>query len=210
MIDFDNVQIKNAMNVAFLCCKNDLGIKLKPVYFKVGYKSEIGEIGANQYVTEGDGGGYPRIVVNILENVKLSKDGFVELSCNVIVADTYLRDEKGGSVEKSDVEGYGDLYEVAAKFWGYLHGMKHKKFGTDIPTRCFKMEGMMMENDGYKIADEILVVDAKFSMFVGKPKNWECQLKNWSDGSLPSFLNGKYDPNADKPFPSYDIEKYVK
>lgn len=206
MIDFNNVQIKNAMNVAFLCCMNDLG-GLRPNYFKVGYKSELGDTGKNVYVKDGDGGGYPRVMVNILETVKVNENN-VEVGINVICCNTYLRDEKGGSVERSEVEGYGELYGLCAKFWGYLNGMKHKKNGG-VSLNCFKLSDLVMENDGYKISEEILVVEGRFLLTVMKPKGWECMLKNWG-GNVPIFLDGKYNPESDMPFPLYDIEKYVK
>lgn len=205
MITYDNVQLKNAFNVAFLACKNDSELSLKPVYFKVGYKSEIGDMKDNLYVVDGDGGGYPRIVVSILERIRVND--FVEVDCEVLVANTYLRNEKGAYVDKSDVEGYGELYEIMAKNWAYLNGLKHTSRG--LKAKCFKMSDLSMENDGYKLGEEILVVEGKFSMTMNKPKEWECSLKNWGDVVMP-YLVGLYNPNSANPFPVYDIERYKR
>ncbi len=202
---FDNVQVKNAMNVAFLCVQNDPSVMKKPVYFKVGYKSDLQETEKNLYVQDGDGAGYPRILVNILEKVVLKNDGFVDLSVNIICASTYQRGENGINENISDVEGYNDMYQLCALFWAYLNGMKHGK--SNVKTHCFKMDNLSMENDGYKIVDEILMVEGSFNMSMLKPTNWDCELKNWGV-NVPTYLAGKYNPNSDNPFPNWDIEKF--
>jgi hypothetical protein len=208
MIPFDNVQVKNALNVAFLMLSNETGEGLIPNYFQIDYKSNLSNKRKNVYVEDGDGGGYPKVHVNILETLKVGKE-FVEMSVDIIGAMLLNRDEKGEFVDKSEVELYGELYGMVSKFWGYLHGMKHTKQGTKVSV--FKMGDLVMENDGYKIADEILLVEGKFTITTIKPKSWDCMIYNWSVGGVPSFLTGKYNPNGeDKPFADYDLEFFIK